>query len=137
MTAISQSSTVEGWVGTVSPWMSRWVPGGSEITLDVFLAHNGVGDGTGGALQTDQIWLEVQGPSDANPATAQGHHFVGRPAFNATPTDLASDGSTWTGTGVGTKHKLSPQALRMGMPDRIIDSDLTVESSFAVAHCNG
>lgn len=76
-------------------------------TFKVHVAHNAVGSGTAGALQDDEMWLELVGPDDNVTPTSLGHF-----ATSVSVTDQASDlttesGETWNGTNVGTKQSAS------------------------------
>ena len=74
-------------------------PSGSTVVLTVFLA--------GGATLTDEdFWIDCYLPPSGS--TAQ-QHFTSTRLANplATATELTSDGSTWSGAGVGTRYKVS------------------------------
>ena len=74
-------------------------PSGSTVILTVFLA--------GGATLTDEdFWLDCYLPPSGS--TAQ-QHFTSTRLANplATATELTADGSTWSGSGVGTRYKVS------------------------------
>jgi len=78
---------------------------GTSKTFTVHCAHNAVGSGTAGALQDDEMWLEILGPSEKATSDAQGFHDANRHDPSVTPSDLTSEsGGTWTGTNVGTKQ---------------------------------
>ena len=74
-------------------------PSGSTVVLTVFLA--------GGATLTDEdFWIDCYLPPSGS--TAQ-QHFTSTRLANplATATELTADGSTWSGSGVGTRYKVS------------------------------
>ena len=74
-------------------------PSGSTVILTVFLA--------GGATLTDEdFWIDCYLPPSGS--TAQ-QHFTSTRLANplATATELTDDGSTWSGSGVGTRYKVS------------------------------
>ena len=106
MVSSANALELQQWIKT--PPMVRWVDGGASITVTVFIAG-------GATLQDDEFWIELSGPDDAGSATSRG--FFERSNDTAldvpmTPRDatnnLTTDGSsTWNGTGVGTKQKLS------------------------------
>lgn len=80
------------------------VTGSQTLTLHV--AHNGVGDGTGGRLQDDEFWIEVESPSEEGSATAKVKWQTTRMAVNGSPADLTESTKDWTGSLVGTKDKI-------------------------------
>ncbi|KKN09818.1 hypothetical protein LCGC14_1042910 [marine sediment metagenome] len=106
MVSSANALELQQWIKT--PPMVRWVDGGASITVTVFIAG-------GATLQDDEFWIELSGPDDAGSATSRG--FFERSNDTAldvpmtprdTPANLTTDGSsTWNGTGVGTKQKLS------------------------------
>jgi len=106
MVSSANALELQQWIKT--PPMVRWVDGGASITATVFIAG-------GATLQDDDFWIELSGPDDAGSATSRG--FFERSNDTAldvpmtprdTPANLTTDGSsTWNGTGVGTKQKLS------------------------------
>ena len=74
-------------------------PSGSTVILTVFLA--------GGATLTDEdFWIDCYLPPSGS--TAQ-QHFTSTRLANplATATELTDDGATWSGSGVGTRYKVS------------------------------
>lgn len=84
-----------------SPPITRWVDGGAEIDVTVYVA-------SGVTLQDDEFWIELSGPSNAGSATARGYFATSQPNPRATPANLTTDsGSTWNGTGVGTKQQIT------------------------------
>lgn len=100
---ISDANALEVFNPFVSPPLTRWVAGGSSVTLTVYLAG-------GASLNDDDFWIEVSSPDEtASPnQTAQGNYYSSRMAPQGTPAALTTDsGSTWNGTGVGTKQKIS------------------------------
>lgn len=97
---VSNASAADFVAPLVCPPMVRWVDTGSQ-TVTVFVA-------SGTTLQDDEFWIEVVSPSEAGSATAQAKYQTTRPALLATPANLTTDGtSTWNGSGVGTKQKVS------------------------------
>jgi hypothetical protein len=85
--------------------ISVFVPAtATEVTL--FVAHNGVGSGAAGALQNDECWISYLGPSQAATATAALQYLTSKAEFGVTPTDLPTDASVWSGTGVGTVQRI-------------------------------
>ena len=78
--------------------ISKYVNAGSQ-TITVYLAG-------GASLNNDDFWIQVESPSELASPTAQGKFRTTKPEPLATPTALASDTSTWTGTGVGTVQKI-------------------------------
>ena len=108
LTALA-SQTVKGRpeqaVKTFIFGISVWVePGDTQLRLH--LAHDGVGSGTAGALQSDEFWPRVLTPSEAGSATAQHRLVDPGVRYGETPVDLDSDDATWSGTGVGTKQRV-------------------------------
>lgn len=81
---------------------------GTSKTFKVHAAHNAVGSGTAGALQDDEFWIELLGPSEKATSDAQGERLSSKPALNVTASDLTTEsGETWNGTNVGTKQSAS------------------------------
>jgi len=101
---VSQSTCVEATYNAIrTPPITRWVDGGSEIDITVYVA-------SGGTLNDDDLWIEVSGPDNtASPnQSALGYTYSSRPNILATPAALTTDSnSTWNGTGVGTKQKIT------------------------------
>lgn len=83
-----------------SPSMAVWVPGGASITVTAYVA-------SGATLYDDEVWLEIDGPDNAGSPSARGYFATSRMAQRGTRAALASDSSTWNGSGVGTVQKLS------------------------------
>lgn len=81
-----------------SPPIARWVEGGSSITVTAYVAG-------GAEIYDDEFWIELEGPDDSN--TGQRYYADSRLSWRGTRAALASDGSTWTGSGVGTVRKVS------------------------------
>lgn len=82
------------------PPISRWVGAGSQ-TITLYVA-------SGVTLNNDELWFDVRSPSEAVSATSQAALQSSRCNYLATPAALTTDGtSTWNGTGVGTKQKVS------------------------------
>lgn len=101
--------TTEGYCGLESLPLTAWVAGNGSttFTVTVYFAHGGIGDGTGGALQNDQIWMDVYSGNDAA-ANSLAILTSTKPAPLATPSDVTTDGtSSWSGASVGTKQKLT------------------------------
>lgn len=95
------SSAKEAITPLASPPLMRWVAGGSSVTLTVYVA-------SGTTLNDDDFWIELTGPDDSSPAYAEAHVVSTRMNPQGTPSALTTDGtSTWNGTGVGTKQKVS------------------------------
>lgn len=78
--------------------ISKYVNAASQ-TITVYIAGSA-------SLNDDDFWIEVESPSELVSPTAQGKFRTTKPEPLATPTALASDTSTWTGTGVGTVQKI-------------------------------
>ena len=98
--------TTEGIVGHRSLPLESWVEGdGSAQTATVYFAHAGIGDGTAGRLETDQIWVEIISGNDAA-ANSKGILTTSRPDPKASISDITDDSSTWVGAAVGTKQKI-------------------------------
>ena len=76
-----------------------WVTGGSSITITLYLASDAT-------LQDDEFWVDVFGPSSEVSATAQWDRITTRANLLDTPANLATDSSTWTGTGTSVKQKV-------------------------------
>lgn len=93
-------SAVSGHLG-----ITQWVEP-ADTNLRVYIAHDAVGSGTSGALQGDECWVEYQGPSEAVSATAALAYINSKTEFGATPSDLTSDASSWSGSGVGTVQRI-------------------------------
>lgn len=86
-----------------TPPLAQWVAGGSAITVTVYVA-------SGVTLDNSQFWIELDGPDNtASPnTTSKGFSASTRCDPLATPAALTTDTvSTWNGTGVGTKQKVS------------------------------
>jgi len=104
ITGDSYSHAISGRYGTLSDGhnscelVSR-VAGGGEITVTLYLAG-------GSTLYNDQFWFDLFGP--ATTSTPRQHFHTTRLANpTATKAELTSDSSTWTGSGVGTRYKVS------------------------------
>jgi hypothetical protein len=120
------SVTTEGYRGLRSLPLPAWVAGdGTSKTVTLYFAHGGVGDGTAGRLQDDQIWMDVYSGNDAAANSMQIITST-KPAPLATPADVTDDGaSTWSGASVGTKQKLEATIA----PD--LEGPITVIVTFA------
>lgn len=82
----------------------------ASVTVEVEFAHNGVGSGTGGDLQNDEIWMDRISPTEVATETAQMTVVDGQIAFGATPSDVASSSKAWTDDNtpdIPNKQKLS------------------------------
>lgn len=80
----------------------------TATTLTAYVAHNAVGAGTAGALTDKELWMDVISPHEGGTAYANGQFDTTYTKAIESATDLTTDsGSTWNGTGVGTKQKLS------------------------------
>lgn len=77
-----------------------------DTNLRIYLAHNAVGSGTAGRLQTDECWARYLGPSEAGTADATLRYVDTRTEFGITPSDLTDDSSVWAGAGVGTVQRI-------------------------------
>lgn len=95
----ANANAAEVYLPLESPPLTRWVDSGSQ-TLTVYVA-------SGATLNDDDFWVEVSSPSEAGSATAQANWQTTRADPLATPAALTTDsGSTWNGTGVGTKQQI-------------------------------
>jgi hypothetical protein len=84
-----------------SPWMVARIAAGASQTVTVYVASEVT-------LQDNEFWVEVISPSEAGSPTALVRFQTTRPTVVATPGDLTTDGSsTWNGTGVTTKQKIT------------------------------
>lgn len=70
----------------------RWCDANPTLTLE--LIHGSDGDGTGGALQDDEAWIEVMYPDSTTGAL--GKIVSTRADPQATPSDLTSSSEVWT-----------------------------------------
>lgn len=98
----TNASALEQFVPLESPPIVRWVNGGSEITITVYVA-------SGATQNNDDVWAVLSGPNNtASPnQTAKGYRSSSRMAILGTPAALTTDGdSTWNGTGVTTVQKI-------------------------------
>lgn len=85
-------STVEGTHAAIkSPWLSKWVAGGSSLTFKIFTTHDNA-DSSGADLNEDDLWVEYY-TVDAGDTATHDQTFV--PAF---PNSFAPGSSTATGT---------------------------------------
>jgi hypothetical protein len=95
------TAAVDRYLPLESPPLVRWVDGGSAITATVYVA-------SGVTLQDDEFWIEVTSPDAAGTAYSQYDFYSSRVAPQGTPANLTTDSvSTWNGTGVGTKQKIT------------------------------
>tara|TARA_B100001939_G_C16898911_1_gene598964 strand:- start:11 stop:1441 length:1431 start_codon:yes stop_codon:yes gene_type:complete len=76
-------------------------------TFTVELAHSGVGDGSGGLLETDQCWLDLTGPSAEVTPTSLGHRQRTRVVDDLTqpPSDIPTSTASWSGANPLLTHK--------------------------------
>lgn len=98
---ISSANCIEGLTFLESPPITRWVDGGTAITATIYFAG-------GATLNDDDIWFQWQYPDTAGSATAQNDFVTSRMSEIdlGTPAAHTTDsGSTWNGTGVGTKQE--------------------------------
>ncbi len=98
---ISNANVVDNITYLETPPLIRFITSGSK-TITVYVA-------SGVTLQNDECWIEVQSPSEVTPNTVTRHRYQSTQcAHNAAPANLTTDGtSTWNGSGVGTKQKMS------------------------------
>lgn len=97
------SGTLAGEYGgaLVSPALTRWVAAGSQ-TITIYMAG-------GVTYQDDELSVLVISPNETavSSTTAQWAVDGNQRAVTGTPADLTADtGSTWNGSGVGTKQKI-------------------------------
>ncbi|MGI9502353.1 MAG: hypothetical protein ACR2RE_04770 [Geminicoccaceae bacterium] len=85
--------------------ITRWVQPG-DTNLRIHIAHDAVGSGTAGVLQSDECWAEYFGPSQLVPANPLLNRITSKTEFGVTPTDLTTDTDTWSGTEVGTRQRI-------------------------------
>jgi hypothetical protein len=95
------AGSVRGYPGHAleSPPITAWTDG------DASTAHTyRIAIASDATIQDDELWIELEGPNDA--ATDSKAVFqTSRVAPLGTAANLPTDsGSTWTGTGVGTKQ---------------------------------
>ncbi len=87
------------FVPLYTPWLWIHVPSGS-VSVTAYIA--------GSSSLTDQdAWLEIAGPDSAVSPTAQDDVFRTASNWEDSPATLASDSSTWAGSGVGTVQKIT------------------------------
>ena len=115
---------------------------GTARTLTLHFAHGGVGSGTAGAAQDNEVAIVGEGPSNAATADSLAETVNTFPATGQ-EVDLATTAETWNGAGITIKQKISFQitpkinGLFSGWfcfssgsaTDKIIYSDLTFEVS--------
>ncbi len=83
------------------PPITKWVAAGASITATLYVA-------SGVTLKDDEFWVDITGPAGSSPAYANDIAVTKRAGPTDTPQNLATDGtSTWNGSGVGTKQKIS------------------------------
>lgn len=85
--------------------VTQWVEPG-DTNLRIHIAHDAVGSGAAGVLQSNECWGEYRGPSQAGTATFQLEALDSRTEFGVTPTDLTTDSAVWSGTEVGTVQRI-------------------------------
>ena len=98
----SNANTLEQFRALRTAPFVRWVDAGSSQTVTIYVV-------SGATLNDDDFWIEVQSPNEtASPnTTAQGNYQSTRMALRGSPAALTTDsGSTWNGSGVGTKQKI-------------------------------
>ena len=107
LTAVGDETIERSLPARIAPnGISVYVPA-SATNVRIYLAHNGVGQGTSGALDTSECWAEYLGPSELGSATTQLARLESaRARIGETPIDLTTDTSTWNGTGVGTIQRI-------------------------------
>lgn len=88
--------------GIQSPPISVYLESGASRTVTVNIAHDGIGDGTSGALTDREIWIEGIRPDAANPSFP-GESFTTK----GSGSDLSTNSETWSGSGVGTTQEIS------------------------------
>ena len=98
----SKSNALEFYLPFESPWGTRWIDGGSSVTLTFYVA-------SGATLNDDDFWVELLTPDESASSTTQADFRTSRMANPlATPAALTTDsGSTWNGSGVTVKQKIS------------------------------
>ena len=98
----SLRSMKSGW----SPISIPVEPGDTNIRI--YVAHDGVGSGAAGRLQSDECWATYQGPDETSPFLSASVYKTTKTNFRQTPADLTDDDSVWTTTGtpVGTVQRI-------------------------------
>jgi hypothetical protein len=97
--AITPSASAEERIFPIrTPDFSKKVSGGSSVTITAYVAG-------GAELYDDEVWIELEGPSDSN--SVKGYFHSSRVAYGTTRSALTSDSSTWNGSGVGTVRKIT------------------------------
>lgn len=100
---LTPSATAEEQVNPlVSPPLTRWVAGGSEVTCTLYVAGPA-------EIYNDEVWMEVEGPDNtASPnTTTRGYWYSSRLAAQGSRAVLTTDSeSTWNGSDVNTKRKI-------------------------------
>ena len=82
--------------------ITRWLQPG-DTNIRIHIAHNGVGSGTAGVLQSNECYATYEGPSELATANFLMTRKTSMTEFGVTPTDLTTDAvSAWSGTEVGT-----------------------------------
>lgn len=81
-----------------------WVEGGSPVTIDLHIIHDGNGSGTGGDLTNKEFAAILTGPPESG--NAQGYASM-KPDLTPVAADLAASTATWTGTAFTNKQKIS------------------------------
>lgn len=98
---VSNGNPLQGCSRLWSPPMAVWVTSGSK-TLTVYIA-------SGGTLQDADCGIEVlSGNETASPSTTSQGRFQNTATANrSSASNLATDTSSWTGSGVGTVQKIT------------------------------
>lgn len=105
---VRANGTLENVVGLETDEIPLWVAGdGTSKTLTAYLVREGAASAPA-ALQDDEVYLRVRLPSDAAATDESMYSLVDtRPGPLATPANLTTDTSTYTGTSANqTKQKI-------------------------------
>lgn len=112
-----------------TPWFGKWEATTGAQDIDVEIAH------AGSALNNNQVWLEVRFMGESgSPIGTRASNRCANP--NTAPTTHPTSTETWTGSGAGTKQRLTvpvnPQ--RKGyFQARVVLADDVVSSLFVDA----
>jgi hypothetical protein len=96
------SKTAEGAAALISPWIYKWVPGGSAQTLTVHIANDGASD-----FNRDEVWAEflTVSATDSPEHDLQAEDSGFAQTMLGGATAVTDDtGSTW-GTGASNHQK--------------------------------
>lgn len=99
---VSNANCKEIYAFAESPPIAAWTDGNGTTshTYTIYFASDAT-------MQDDEVWMEIFLPNDAT-TSSQAARQSTRMNPQSTPANITTDGSsTWTGTGVGTKQKLS------------------------------